>query len=116
MELQDGLSITLGGTTLALVVKEFFAWQRARRQRTEITPSPLPVEKLDKFVTRGEFNKHVEQNAAEHKAMVDDRERNYEAVYNRLNANDKLTAKLEGIFEGIREDLRAIKDKLFRRK
>ncbi len=104
MELQDGLSITLGGTTLALVVKEFFAWQRARRQRTEITPSPLPVEKLDKFVTRGEFNKHVEDNARDH-----------ENIFARLNTNDKLTSRLEGIFESIREDLRAIKDKLFRR-
>jgi len=104
MELQDGLSLTLGGTTLALVIKEVFAWLRARRQKTEITPSPLPVEKLDKFVTRGEFNKHVEDNARDH-----------ENIFARLNANDKLTSKLEGILEGIREDLSAIKDKLFRR-
>ena len=48
--------------------------------------------------------------------MVEDRERNYEAVYNRLNANDKLTSKLEGLLEGIREDLSAIKNKLFRTK
>ena len=104
MELQDGLSLTLGGTTLALVIKEVFAWLRARRQKTEITPSPLPVEKLDKFVTRGEFNKHVEDNARDH-----------ENIFARLNANDKLTSKLEGLLEGIREDLKAIKDKLFRR-
>ena len=104
MELQDGLSLTLGGTTLALVLKEIFAWLRARRQKTEITPSPLPVEKLDKFVTRGEFNKHVEDNARDH-----------ENIFARLNANDKLTSKLEGLLEGIREDLSAIKDKLFRR-
>ena len=104
MELQDGLSLTLGGTTLALVAKEIFAWLRARRQKTEITPSPLPVDKLDKYVTRGEFNRHVEENARDH-----------ENVFARLNANDKLTSKLEGILEGIREDLKAIKDKLFRR-
>ncbi|MBQ3341024.1 MAG: hypothetical protein IJG84_03950 [Kiritimatiellae bacterium] len=104
MELQDGLSLTLGGTTLALLVKEGFAWLRARRQRTEIAPSPLPVDKLDKFVTRGEFNKHVEDNARDHENM-----------FARLNANDKLTSKLEGVLEGIREDLKAIKDKLFRR-
>ena len=105
MELQDGLSITLGGTTLALVAKEIFAWLRARRQKTEITPTPLPVDKLDKYVTRGEFNKHVDDNARDH-----------ENIFSRLNANDKLTSKLEGILEGIREDLSAIKDKLFRRK
>ena len=105
MELQDGLSITLGGTTLALVAKEIFAWLRARRQKTEITPTPLPVDKLDKYVTRGEFNKHVDDNARDH-----------ENIFSRLNANDKLTSKLEGLLEGIREDLSAIKDKLFRRK
>ena len=105
MELQDGLSLTLGGTTLALLIKEGFAWLRARRQKTEITPTPLPVDKLDKYVTRGEFNKHVDDNARDH-----------ENIFSRLNANDKLTSKLEGILEGIREDLAAIKDKLFRRK
>ena len=105
MELQDGLSLTLGGTTLALVAKEIFAWLRARRQKTEISPSPLPVDKLDKYVTRGEFNKHVDDNARDH-----------ENIFSRLNANDKLTSKLEGLLVGIREDLGAIKDKLFRRK
>ena len=104
MEMQDGLSLTLGGTTLALVAKEIFAWLRARRQRTEITPTPLPVDKLDKYVTRGEFNKHVDDNARDH-----------ENIFARLNANDKLTSRLAGILEGIREDLAAIKDKLFRR-
>ena len=104
MEMQDGLSLTLGGTTLALVAKEIFAWLRARRQKTEITPTPLPVDKLDKFVTRGEFNKHVDDNARDH-----------ENIFSRLNANDKLTSRLAGILEGIREDLSAIKDKLFRR-
>ncbi len=105
MELQDGLSLTLGGTTLALVAKEIFAWLRARRQKTEISPDPLNVRKEDKFVTRGEFNRHVEGNARDHENM-----------FSRINANEKLTSKLEGILEGIREDLSAIKDKLFRRK
>ena len=54
MEATDGLSITLGATTLGLVVKEFLAWFRSRNQKTEIGPSPLPVEETDKFITRGE--------------------------------------------------------------
>ena len=107
MEMQDGLSLTLGGTTLALVAKEIFAWLRARRQKTEIAPTPLPVttEKTPKYVTVQEFNRHVEDNARDHENM-----------FARLNANDKLTSKLEGILEGIREDLSAIKNKLFRTK
>jgi hypothetical protein len=114
MELQDGLNITLGGTTLALVAKEIFAWLRARSQKTEITPDPLNVRKEDKYVTRGEFNRYVEQNAAEHKAIVDDRERNYEVLYNRQLANDKLTSEIKGKLDGIKDDLSLIKNKLFK--
>ena len=104
MDTPDGITIALGATTTGFIVKELLGWLRSRNQRTEISPSPLPVDKLDKFVTRGEFNKHVEGNARDHENM-----------FARLNANEKLTSKLEGLLEGIREDLKAIKDKLFRR-
>ena len=103
MEVSDGLSLTLGGTTIGLLIKEFFAWRRSRNQKTEIAPDPLHVERSPKYVTVQEFNKHVEDNSRDHENM-----------FARLNANDKLTSKLEGILEGIREDLSAIKDKLFR--
>ena len=103
MEVSDGLTLTLGGTTIGLLIKEFFAWRRSRNQKTEIAPDPLHVERTPKYVTVQEFNKHVEDNARDHENM-----------FARLNANDKLTSKLEGILEGIREDLKAIKDKLFK--
>ena len=103
MEVSDGLTLTLGGTTIGLLIKEFFAWRRSRNQKTEIAPDPLHVERTPKYVTVQEFNKHVEDNARDHENM-----------FARLNANDKLTSKLEGILEGIREDLKAIKNKLFK--
>ena len=107
MEVSDGLTLTLGGTTIGLIVKELLAWHRSRNQKTRVEPTPLPVttEKSPKYVTVQEFNKHVEDNARDH-----------ENIFARLNANDKLTSKLEGILEGIREDLSAIKNKLFRSK
>ena len=105
MEVSDGFTLTLGGTTIGLLVKEFLAWRRSRSQKTEIAPDPLNIRKEDKYVTRGEFNRHVEDN-----------QRDHENMFSRLNANDKLTSKLEGILEGIREDLSAIKNKLFRTK
>ena len=103
MEVSDGLTLTLGGTTIGLLIKEFFAWRRSRNQKTEIAPDPLHVERTPKYVTMQEFNKHIEDNARDH-----------ENVFARLNANDKLTSKLEGILEGMRDDLKAIKDKLFK--
>ena len=107
MEVSDGLTLTLGGTTIGLIVKELLAWHRSRNQKTRVEPTPLPVttEKTPKYVTVQEFNKHVEDN-----------QRDHENIFARLNANDKLTSKLEGILEGIREDLSAIKNKLFRSK
>ena len=103
MDLSDGITITLGATTTGLVVKELIAWLRSRNQKTEIAPSPLPVDKLDKYVTRGEFNRHVEDNARDH-----------ENIFARLSANDKLTSKLEGLLSAILEDIRAIKNKMFK--
>lgn len=105
MEVSDGLTLTLGGTTIGLIIKELLAWHRSRNQKTRVEPTPLPVttEKTPKYVTVQEFNKHVEDNARDH-----------ENVFARLNANDKLTSKLEGILEGMRDDLKAIKDKLFK--
>lgn len=116
MDAPDTSTIVLGGTTLTLLLKEGFAWLRSRNQKTEVSPDPLNVNKIDKFVTLDEFKRHVEQNAAEHKAMVDDRERNYEALYNRQLANDKLTSEIKGKLDGIKDDLSLIKDKLFKTK
>ena len=105
MELQDGLSLTLGGTTLALVAKEIFAWLRARRQKTEIAPMPLPVttEKTPKYVTVQEFNRHVEDNARDHENM-----------FARMNRNDILTSEINGKLASIKDDLTLIKQKLFK--
>ena len=99
----DGVNLAIGGGAVSAIAGIFGAWIKARYGKTKIEPDPMNVNKLDKYVTRGEFNKHVEDNARDH-----------ENIFARLNANDKLTSKLEGILEGIREDLKAIKDKLFK--
>ena len=103
MEVSDGLSLTLGGTTIGLLIKEFFAWRRSRSQKTEITPDPLHVERTPKYVTVQEFNKHVEDNARDH-----------ENLFGRMNRNDRETSELKGILTSMRDDLSAIKHKLFK--
>ena len=101
----DGINLAIGGTAVTAISGVVGAWIKARFSKTTVEPTPLPVttEKNPKYVTVQEFNKHVEDNARDHENM-----------FARLNANDKLTSKLEGILEGMREDLSAIKNKLFK--
>lgn len=47
------------------------------------------------------------------KAHISDNERNFEALYTQMRANDKLTAKISGCLEAIQGDLSLIKTKLF---
>ena len=67
MEVSDGLTLTLGGTTLALVAKEIFAWLRSRNQKTEIAQDPLNVKgdinmrRDQKYVSTGEFNERMKK-------------------------------------------------------
>lgn len=105
MDAADGTSIVLGSTTVGLLIKEFFAWRRARSQKTEITPDPLNIRKEEKYVTRGEFNRHCEANSRDH-----------ENLFARLNRNDMVTSEINGKLTGIKDDLTLIKQKLFRSK
>ena len=103
----EGINLAIGGTAVTVIAGVVGAWIKARYGRTRIDPQPLGVEgeigKKPKYVTVQEFNRHVEDNTRDHENM-----------FARMNANDKLTSKLEGILEGIREDLSAIKHKLFK--
>ena len=104
--IQGGGCVISGVALAKLIDAAMKAWS-ARNQRTEVRPQgrpdTFPVDVADKYVTRNEFEKHVKDNAGDH-----------ENIFARLNANDKLTSRLEGLLEGIRDDLKAIKDKLFK--
>ena len=94
----------MGGAAVSAIAGVAGAWIRARYGKTQVEPTPLPVttEKTPKYVTVQEFNKHVEDNARDH-----------ENLFGRMNRNDRETSELKGILTGIREDLSAIKHKLF---
>lgn len=65
-------------------------------------PQPLEVQLKEQFVSRREFECHVADNTRDH-----------ENIFCRMNANDKLTAKISGCLEAIQGDLSLIKTKLF---
>ena len=125
MEPTDGITIALGATTTGFVIKEVIAWLRARSQKTEVANDPLNVNKLDKYVTRGEFNKAMERNEADHKRITDevaaDHERMerenhsaHENIFNRLTRNDRDMGEIKGLLTGVANDLQLIKGKLFK--
>ena len=100
----QGGGLVIGGAALAKVADIAARWFTARNSRTTVEPTPLPVEKVDKYVTRGEFNKHVEDNARDH-----------ENLFGRLNRNDRETSEIKGMLSTIIDDLRSIKNFLMTR-
>lgn len=101
-------------TLAATWIKARFARRVEGEVRADV-PQPLSVELKERFVTKETFRDHcnrIEQALKDHSA---DNERNFEALYNLVRANDKLTATIAGTLEAIKGDLALIKDKLFKR-
>ncbi len=99
----DGINLAIGGGAVSAIAGVVGAWIRAKYHHTHLDNDPVNVQKLDKYVTRGEFNKHVEDNT-----------RDMENIFARLNAGDKMTSKLDGILMTILTDVQDIKHKLFK--
>jgi hypothetical protein len=128
MELTDiiqGGGLVLSGAALTKIVGIAIKAWTARNQKTEVANDPLNVNKLDKYVTRGEFNKAMERNEADHKRITDeaaaDHERMerenssaHENIFNRLTRNDRDMGEIKGLLTGVANDLQLIKGKLFK--
>ena len=78
-------------------------------------PQPLAVELKERFVSKDTFRDHCNRIEQALKDHATDNERNFEALYSLVRANDKLTATIAGTLEAIKGDLSLIKDKLFRK-
>ena len=122
--IQNGGLVLSGAALVKLGSIAMKAWA-ARNQRTEIANDPLKVDKLDKFVTRGEFNKAIERNDAEHKRIEadnaaahkdiqDEAFRIRENIFSRLTRNDREMGEIKGLLKGLAEDMQLIKGKLFK--
>ena len=64
----QGGGLVVSGALVAKAGDWFMAWLRSRNQKTEISPTPLPVEgeisKKQAFVTIGEFNRRMDETNA----------------------------------------------------
>ena len=133
--IQGGGLVLSGAAVTKLASIAVKAWA-ARNGKTEVANDPLNVNKLDKYVTRGEFNKAMERNEADHKRITDeaaadhermerenssDHERMerenssaHENIFNRLTRNDRDMGEIKGLLTGVANDLQLIKGKLFK--
>lgn len=128
MEMTDiiqGGGLVLSGAAVAKIASIAVKAWAARNGKTEVANDPLNVNKLDKYVTRGEFNKAMERNEADHKRITDeaaaDHERMerenssaHENIFNRLTRNDRDMGEIKGLLTGVANDLQLIKGKLFK--
>ncbi|MBQ6104199.1 MAG: hypothetical protein IJL06_11080 [Kiritimatiellae bacterium] len=99
----DGIQLLVGGGAIGALAPLASAWIKARFSKTQIAPQPLEVKGAPQFVTKEEFEKHAAANARDH-----------ENLFSRLNRNDRDTSEIKGMLGGIRDDLAAIKGKLFK--
>ncbi len=122
--IQGGGLVLSGAAVTKLASIAVKAWA-ARNGKTEVANDPLNVNKLDKYVTRGEFNKALERNDADHKRITDEaaadhermeRENNaaHENIFMRLTRNDRDMGEIKGLLTGVANDLQLIKGKLFK--
>ena len=122
--IQGGGLVLSGAAVTKLAGIAVKAWA-ARNGKTEVANDPLNVNKLDKYVTRGEFNKALERNDADHKRISDEaaadhermeRENNaaHEHIFMRLTRNDRDMGEIKGLLTGVANDLQLIKGKLFK--
>ena len=122
--IQGGGLVLSGAAVTKLAGIAVKAWA-ARNGKTEVANDPLNVNKLDKYVTRGEFNKALERNDADHKRITDEaaadhermeRENNaaHENISMRLTRNDRDMGEIKGLLTGVANDLQLIKGKLFK--
>ena len=122
--IQGGGLVLSGAAVTKLASIAVKAWA-ARNGKTEVANDPLNVNKLDKYVTRGEFNKVMERNEADHKRITDeaaaDHERmerenssGHENIFARLSRNDREYGEIKGLLTGLANDMQLIKEKLFK--
>ena len=98
----DGITIAIGGTALTALGGIAGAWIRARHDSRRIEPQPLEVRESPRYVTREEFERHAADDARDH-----------ENIFARLARSDREAGEIKGILSGMRDDLSAIKGKLF---
>lgn len=117
MELADIIQnggLVLSGAALTKIVSIAVKAWAARNGKTEVANDPLNVNKLDKYVTRGEFNKAIERNEADHERMERENSSAHENIFNRLTRNDRDMGEIKGLLTGVANDLQLIKGKLFK--
>ena len=100
--IQNG-GLVLGGGAVVKAFDFLTAWWKSKQPVS--VKQPVEIDLKKEFVTRHDFDAHVADNNRVH-----------ENLFGRLNRNDRETSEIKGLLTGMRDDLSAIKNKLFKTK
>ena len=98
--IQNG-GLVLGGGAVVKAFDFLTAWWKSKQPVN--VKQPVEIDLKKEFVTRRDFDAHVLDNSKDH-----------ENLFGRLNRNDRETSEIKGLLTGMRDDLSAINNKLFR--
>lgn len=98
--ISGGGLVVSGAALLKLGEVAVKAWQ-ARNQKADvnITPQPVKVERVDRYVTRPEFERHVADDFSAHADC-----------FRRLERTEQSTARIEGKLEQVANDVATVKN------
>lgn len=111
--IQNG-GLVLGGGAVVKAFDFLTAWWKAKQPVA--VKQPVEIDLKKEFVTRHDFETHVADSKRDLDAHIADNARDHENLFGRLNRNDRETSEIKGLLTGMRDDLSAIKNKLFKTK
>ena len=83
--LDGNIGVAIGSSAVTAICGVIGLWIKARFSRTKIEPSPLPIDKQEKYITRGECKNY--RCALEKR--IDEFGPALERIFKKLNENDQ---------------------------
>ena len=116
----QGGGLVVSGALVAKAGDWFMAWLRSRNQKTEISPTPLPVEgeisKKQPFVTIGEFNRRMDETNARVTRIEGEIKANNDRVMQKLdeidNRNEERSIKTHQRLDPLVEEIGRLRGKV----
>jgi hypothetical protein len=99
MDGTDGVTILVGGSALTIIGGIIGKVIQARFGRTEITPSPLMVQRQPDLVDKPDCEVRMSKIEKRIDRLEENTDKKLEDIYNKVNATATGVAKIQGFME-----------------